>query len=103
MPGISHSARNNQARRRVYSASISATDCCGPLSASTAAHCAIEFVFEVEWPWTFSIALVQSVGASAYPTRHPVIAYVFENDPAMHKCDLNSAGKLTALNTSPGA
>src|SRR5689334_914092 len=102
MPGISRKAFSNHARRRVYSASITATESCGPVNASTAAHCAIEFVFEVECPWTFSIALVQSAGASAYPTRQPVIAYVFENDPAIHRRDRSSGGKLAALNTSPG-
>src|SRR5215213_8598000 len=99
---MSLSASSNHSRRAVYSASIAATDSCGPLSASTPAHCAIEFALEVEWPCTLHIALVHSVGASEYPIRHPVIAYVFENDPAMHKCDLTWADKLAALNTSAG-
>jgi hypothetical protein len=56
-------------------------------------------VLLVEWPCTFNIARVQSAFASEYPTRQPVIAYVFENDPAMQSRLRNSGRKDAALKT----
>ena len=58
------------------------TDSCGPRNASTAAFCEIEHGFDVEWLCSFVIACTIAGGTRPNPMRHPVIAYVFESEPA---------------------
>ena len=58
------------------------TDSCGPRSASTAAFCAIEVTFDVLWLCSFMMAATTGSGPSTQPTRQPVIAYVFDAEPA---------------------
>src|SRR5580704_5029606 len=81
-PGIWRSRGITKSRRLRYSASMSGTESCDPFSASTAAFCAIDVGFEVEWLCSFIIAPIIGSGASPYPMRHPVIAYVFDAVPA---------------------
>src|SRR5438445_10125918 len=71
-----------KSRRRRYSANIVCTESCGPRIASTAAFCAIDVGFDVEWLCSFVIAPMIGGGARPNPTRHPVIAYVFDIVPA---------------------
>ena len=47
---------------------------CGPFSASTEAHWAIEQAPEVCCPCTMSIALMSFSGPAAKPMRQPVMA-----------------------------
>ena len=47
----------------MYSARISATHCCDPLSAATAAFCTIEVGFDVDWLCSFCMALITAAGA----------------------------------------
>src|SRR5580704_1703912 len=68
-------------RRREYSASMTETVSIGPVSASRAAYCAIEVGFDVDWLCTLIIAEMSGSGARAKPTRHPVMANVFESEP----------------------
>ena len=54
---------------------MSATHCCGPFSAATAALCTMEVGFEVHWLCSFAIALItarrrQSI--SQAPSRHRI-------------------------------
>ena len=73
--GDGRSRVNTKSRRRRYSASIAATESCGPRSASTAAFCAIEVGFEVVWLCSLVMAAsITGAGASAKPMRHPVMA-----------------------------
>ena len=50
------------------------TESCGPRSASTAAFCAIEVGFEVEWLCSLVMAVTIGVGARPKPMRQPVMA-----------------------------
>ena len=45
------------------------------------ASCEIDEAFDVEWLWYDAIAETTDFGASAQPSRQPVIAYVFEAAP----------------------
>src|SRR5271157_4895872 len=81
-PGIARRRSITKSRRRRYSASMMVTDSCGPVTASTAAFRAIEVGFDVLWLCSFAIAEITGDGANAKPMRHPVIEYVFDNDPA---------------------
>ena len=73
-------------RRRAYSASIVTTVSMLPRIAARAAYCVIEFGFEVDWLCSFATASTSGFGARTYPMRHPVMAKVFENDPAIIVC-----------------
>src|SRR5258705_11726316 len=46
---------------------------CGPLRASTEAHCEIDDGFEVDCDWMVAIALISSAGPPAEPMRQPVM------------------------------
>src|ERR1700733_8653453 len=72
-----------KSRRLRYSASMIGMESWGPRNASMAAFCAIDVGFEVVWLCSLSIASINGLGAKAKPTRQPVIAYVFESDPAI--------------------
>ena len=61
-------------RRWSNSPAIFATSSCGPPSASTAAHWAIEVGLDVHCPWRSLIALMISRGPAAKPRRQPVMA-----------------------------
>ena len=61
------------------------TPSCGPFSATTPAFCTNDVMFDVEWPWITLNAVVSSFGAIVQPARQPVIAYVFDSDPADHR------------------
>ncbi len=65
--------------RLLNSDTISYTHSCELLSASSAAYCDIDDAQVTECCCIFNIVFTISTGATAYPTRHPVIAYVFEN------------------------
>src|ERR1019366_8734971 len=82
MPGMARRPDTMRSRRREYSASIAATVSIGPVSASSAPYCAKEVGFEVDWLCNLIIAEISGSGASAYPIRQPVMANVFENEPA---------------------
>src|SRR5437016_6534329 len=79
---MARSRRTTKSRRLRYSASITLTDSCGPRNASTAAFCAIDVGFDVEWLCSFVIALTIEGGTRPKPMRQPVMAYVFESEPA---------------------
>src|SRR5215472_19019045 len=81
MPGILLSPSTMRRRRLAYSPSICGTLSIGPVIAASAAYCAIEVGFDVDWLCSFTVAVIISAGASVYPTRHPVIAKVFETEP----------------------
>src|SRR6266550_8897823 len=55
---------------------IAATDSCGPVIASSAAHWLTEQGLLVSWLWTSPMNFATGVGAIAQPIRQPVIAYV---------------------------
>src|SRR5437879_1649121 len=82
-------------RNSMYSRRICSTHSCGPFRAATAAFCTIEVGFDVDWLCSFAIALTTAAGASAYPSRHPVIAYVFESEPSTTKWSLYSRNEPT--------
>ena len=65
MPGMALSAPTMTRRRRSNSPAILATSSCGPSSASTAAHWAIEVGFDVTWLWMSVIALMMTLGPAA--------------------------------------
>src|SRR5579862_4735365 len=94
-PGIWRSRGTTKSRRLRYSASIFGTDSCDPFSASIAAFCAIDVGFEVEWLCSFIIAPIIGSGASPYPMRQPVIAYVFETVPATNTVGFEFAIEAT--------
>jgi hypothetical protein len=77
MPGTWFSRRTIRSRRSRKRACISSTESCGPSIACSAAHCEICDAHE-------SVFVIQRVSAgasarfAAKPTRHPVIAQVFE-------------------------
>ena len=48
----------------------------------------MEVGFDVLWLCSFITALAMAVGANAKPMRQPVMAYVFDNDPATNTVDL---------------
>jgi len=73
-PGSALSPSTMRRRRRSNSPAILATSSWGPVSASTAAHCAIEDGLDVTWLWTFVMARMSSREPAAYPIRQPVIA-----------------------------
>ena len=58
------------------------TDSCGPRRASTAAFCAIEVGFDVLWLCSLLIDAMTAAGPRPKPMRQPVMAYVFESEPA---------------------
>src|ERR1700694_4207218 len=83
-PSIFESAESIACRRREYSASMAATEASDRSRsehARTPASWDIEEAVEVEWLWYDDIARTSSFGARAHPSRHPVIAYVFEAAP----------------------
>src|SRR5512146_56073 len=82
-PGIARKPCTTWLRNSMYSRRLSSTHSCGTLRAATAAFCTIEVGFEVDWLCSLAMALVTAAGDIAYPRRHPVIAYVFDNDPTI--------------------
>src|SRR4029079_12678834 len=76
---VSHACRAS--RRFLYSATISPTKPCGPVTAANAAFCEIDEAFDVEWLWSALHAAITSTGPTAQPQRHPVIEYDFDADP----------------------
>ena len=79
----------------MYSRRICSTHSCGPFNAATAAFCTIDVGFEVDWLCSLAIALTTGAGASAYPRRHPVMAYVFDSEPRTTNRSLNSRSEPT--------
>src|SRR4029077_2572951 len=77
-------------RRRSYSASITGIESIEPRIASSAAYCAMEVGFEVDWLCSLVNACTRSAGASVYPMRQPVIAKVLETEPMMMTLFLES-------------
>src|SRR5579862_180837 len=82
-------------RRVMYSLRIFSTQSCGPFNAATAAFCTNDVAFDVDWLCSFCIAEMTGAGASAYPKRHPVIAYVFESEPMITMCSRYCRNELT--------
>src|SRR5437899_672793 len=74
------SDRTSSSRRLRYSSRMEATESCGPFSASTAAAWEIDDVWVASCDCTLRRASMSGRGPSAYPTRHPVMAYVFESE-----------------------
>ena len=64
MPGALFSMSTTRLRRSSNTLRIASIVSCGPVSASTAAACAIEFGFEVDWLCSLSIALISATGAA---------------------------------------
>src|ERR1700735_615301 len=89
-PGIERNPFTTWSRSSIYSRRICSTHSCGPFRAATAAFCTIEVGFDVDWLCSLAIALTTADGAIAYPSLHPVMAYVFESEPSTTKRSLYS-------------
>ena len=62
-PGIALSPARMRARRRAYSASITGTESIGPVSAASAAYCAMDVGFDVDWLCILIMASISGLGA----------------------------------------
>src|SRR5277367_5076409 len=70
-------------RRFSYSASMGGTASIGPVMAASAAYCAMEVGFDVDWLCSLLLAATSASGASVYPMRQPVMAKVLLTEPTM--------------------
>ena len=77
-PGIAFSPETITSRRRRNSASIAATPSCGPSSAAIAAYWLNADVQETELIASRVTGSTSDGGNTPKPSRHPVIAYVFD-------------------------
>src|SRR6186997_117384 len=71
-------ALSTSARRLVYSLRISSTASCGPVSATAAASWTNVAGPRLDCCSERNMLWIIGAGAAQYPTRHPVIAYVFD-------------------------
>ena len=74
MPGIARRPATMWSRSWMYSRRISCTHCLRTLQRATAAFCAIDVGFEVDWLCNFAIALTAAREQAHNPCRHPVMA-----------------------------
>ncbi len=99
MPGTSFSSATIRSRRSRKLARIAAAASCGPVIASTAAHCEICDAQE-------SVLVIQRVntGASARlatkPMRQPVIAQVFDA-PSLMIVRSSMPGRVASVSNAP--
>ena len=56
--GIARSSFTISMRRSSNALRIVSTQSCGPVSAASAATCAMCVGFDVDWPWILAIALI---------------------------------------------
>ena len=63
--GAASSMDTTRSRRPSNTFWLPAMKSCGPSSASTAAHCAMEQAPDVCWPWIMSMALMSFSGPAA--------------------------------------
>src|SRR5207253_7327038 len=78
MPSMALIAGTMTSRRSQYASYIARTADSSLLSASSAATCAIELGFEVEWLWIFPHAAMIAGCPTADPRRQPVMAKVLD-------------------------
>ena len=87
----------NRSRRAWYSAIIAGTSPSARVSAASAPTIANEVGLPVAWLWMFDTARETAGGAKTKPSRQPVIAKVFENEPTITTVSGNSAARAAPL------